>query len=533
MSTPFFELDSSIPDYTGRDPLKLTTLKTHQKKALHYMRLLESENPVPIIDTNSEQNELYLHTNYGFYADPACTGKSYVILSLLSLNKCVERKKLLTIWSNGLGMNVYSKIKNFEIPLSIIVSPLSSIGQWSELISKETDLKFYVVDEYTKIEKISTYDYDVLLVADCIFESVCIHFQGFSVSRLIFDDLYHLEIQEFNKKDRVKFGDLRSSFTWFVSSHPQECIQKFRYSNLPFSFLIQQIFSFPHPGLLFRNKSDMLSKVVGEMLPEIKLQSTKTFFPSRKLTNSISNENPEEIVSYFVNSLEIPIKEQDEIIAQVNPEMKTTFEERFTQMTDPVTYEKIQYPTCMECCYQIFDLHSLCKCIYVDYRCPYCRKNFDFQKLSFLNQSIYMPLKKDNIWVKLEDVNLDKFNIIYIPTLKMKSYRSSMVGFYKELNRRYKCMLYFGSKAFNEFKHQKGILVISKPLHSNLHLRFVDKIYVIHPMDYIIYNKIEWFSDKICSKYGQNFREFLTDFEMGSFCIGSQNPIDFDFIRFQ
>lgn len=533
MSTPFFELDSSIPDYNGRDPLKNTPLKTHQKKALHYMRLLESENPVPIIETGSEQNELYLHTNYGFYADPACTGKSYVILSLLSLNKCVERKKLLTIWSNGLGMNVYSKIKNFEIPLSILVSPLSSIGQWSELISKETDLKFYVVDEYTKIEKISTYDYDILLVADCIFESVCIHFQGFSVSRLIFDDLFHLEIQEFNKKDRIKFGDLRSSFTWFVSSQPQECIQKFRYSNLPFSYLIQQIFSFPHPGLLFRNKPDMVCKVVGEMLPEINIYCSNTFFPSRKLTSGLASNNSEDLVSYFINSLEIPIKEKEEIQSLVNTEMKITFEERFNQMIDPVSYEKIQYPICMECCYQIFDLISLSKCIYIDYRCPYCRKDFDFLNISLLNKTIYNPLKKDNIWVKLGEIDINKFNIIYLPTLKMKSHRTFMVSFYKELNRRYKCMLYFGSKAFKEFKHQKGILIISKPLHSNLHLRFIDKIYVIHPSDYIIYNKVEWFSDKIVSAYGQNFRNYLTDFEMGSFCIGSTNQIDFEFIRFQ
>ena len=110
-----------------------------------------------------------MHTNYGFYADPTCTGKSYVILSLLALSTCVERKKLLTVWSNGLGMSVYSKIKNFEIPLSILVTPLGSIGQWSELFQKETDIKFLVVDEFSKIEKINSYDYEVLLVADEVF----------------------------------------------------------------------------------------------------------------------------------------------------------------------------------------------------------------------------------------------------------------------------------------------------------------------------------------------------------------------------
>lgn len=533
MSTPFFELNSSIPDFAGREPLKKTILKTHQKKALHYMRLLESENPVPVVTSSGDANELYLHTNYGFYADPACTGKSYVILSLLSLNKCVERKKLLTIWSNGLGMNVYSKIQNFEIPLSILVTPFSSIGQWSELITNQTDLKFYVVDEYTKIEKINTYDYDVLLVADCIFESICIHFQGFSVSRLIFDDLFHLEIEEFHKKDKIKFGDLRASFTWFVSSQPQECLQKYRYSNLPFSYLIQQIFSFPHPGLLFRNQSDMICKVVGEMLPKINIQTTQTFYPSKRLfVRNISKENPDDLVFYFVNALEIPVKEKEEIQDTVAEEMKKTFEERYNQMMDPVTYDKIKYPICMECCHQIFELNSLCQCIYTDYRCPFCRKDFDFHNVSLLNKTIYQGMKKDNIWIKLQEIDLEKFTIIYMPTLRTKSFRSQMVCFYKELNRRFKCMLYFGSKAYKEFQNQKGILVITKPLQSNLHLRFVDKVYVIHPNDFVVYNKVEWFSDKLISQYGQGFRTHLTDFEIGGFCIGSEKPIDFELIRF-
>ena len=531
MSTPYFELDSSIPDFCGREPLKNTHLKTHQKKALHYMRLLESDNPVPVVDTNSDTNELYLHTNYGFYADPACTGKSYVILSLLSLNKCVERKKLLTIWSNGLGMNVYSKIKNFEIPLSILITPISSIGQWSELLTIETDLKYYVVDEFNKIEKINTYDYDVLLVADSIFESVCIHFQGFSVSRLIFDDLYHLEIEEFNKKDKIKFGDLRASFTWFVSSQPQECLQKFRYSHLTFSYLIQQIFSFPHPGLLFRNQPDLISKVVVKMLPTITVSNCLTFFPSKRLIRNVSKETDEGIVSYFVNALEIEIKTKEEVQNGLGVEMKNTFDERFHQMTDPISYEKIKYPICLQCCHQIFDLISLCHCIYNDYRCPFCRKDFDFQNVSLLENDNYLLIKKENIWSKLENINLDKFNIIYIPTLKMKSFRSQMVSFYKELNRRYKCMLYFGSKAFKEFQSQKGILVISKPLQANLHLRFVDKVYVIHPSDYIVYNKTEWFSEYIASQYGNEFKNFLTDFEIGGFCIGSEKTIDFELIR--
>lgn len=529
-NTPFFSLDSSIPNYSGPEPLLHTNLQPHQRKALYYMRLLESENPIPIVSNTPE--EFYLHTNFGFYADPSCSGKSFVILSLLSLNKCVERKKLMTVWSNGSGMNVYSKIQNFEIPLSILVVPISSIGQWTQLLKQETNIKYYIVDEYTKIEKINTYNYDILLVADCIFEPVCIHFQGFSVSRLIFDDLYHLDITEFNKKDKTGFGDLRASFTWFVSSQPQECLQKFRYSNLPFGHLIQQIFSFPHPGLLFRNEELNIQTSLTQMLPEIHTTQIETFFPCKKLSYTFSQDDPEELVSYFVNSLEIKIKEKQEILLDLNQEMQQTFEERYEQMIDPITYDKIKYPVCLECCYQIYDLSWLCKSLYTDFRCPYCRKEFDFWKISALNHSIYMPVKKENIWTKLQNIDTNQFNIIYIPTLKIKLYRQLMSAFYKELNQRYKCMLYFGSKAYKDFQEKKGILILTRPLQSNLHLRFIDKIYVIHPKEFTIFNKIEWFSDKLVSEYGDKHRMYLSDLELGNFCIGSTKKIDFEFIRF-
>ena len=538
MSEPlFFELDS-IHDHTESSFLKKTVLKSHQKKALNYMRLLESENPIPIFETQGDKNDLYLHTNYGFYADPVSTGKSFVILSLISMNKCIERKKMITIWSNGLGMNVYSKIKNFEIPLSILVCPVGSVGQWTELLSSETDLKFCIIDD---IEKVCTYDYDVLLVTDALFESVCLHFQGFSVSRLIFDDLSNLKIEDtsgHSPKGKIKkYIDIKASFTWFISSRPQECIKKYRYSSLPFSIQIRQIFSFPHPGLLFRNKIENIRSIVEDMLPDIKMENTHTFYPSRNNFERNMTITHDNIIPLFVNSLEITIKDKEDIEKDLSNDLKTTFSERYSSMTDPITYEKIEYPSCMECCFQIFDLVSLCKCIYIDFRCPICRKDFDFSKISLLDKKVYESIKRENIWNILERIDHSRFNVLYIPTARSKSFNKTMYQFCKELKQKMKCILYnknigntYNSSAYKEFQEKKGILLITKPFHSNLHLTFVDNVYVIHPTDYSPYNKIEWFSDKLLSKYGDKYLSHLSDSELGSFCIGSEKPIQFNLI---
>lgn len=531
-SSPFYKLDTSIPIYSGKEPLKSTILNTHQKRVLHYIRMLESEHPIPILSNQSvSDSDLYFHTNYAFYADPICTGKSYVILSLLSLHKCVERKNLLTIWSNGLGMNVFSKIKTFDIPMSILVVPLYSVGQWSELFQNETDIKFYIVDDQSKVEKINTYDYDVLLVADLVFDLVCLHFKGFSVSRIIFDDLLHLNIKDLSKKDSSQFGDLRASFTWFVSSQPNECLSKYRGSHLPFAYLIQQIFSFPYPGLLFKNEESSFIPTLTQMLPEIEIKNTNTYLPYKSLTN-FSFDDEEIIVPFFVNVIEIQCKDLSDVVVGLSNEMKETFQERYKNRIDPITYEPIKYPVYQECCHQIFELAWLCKSIWNDNRCPYCRKDSSFTMIIGIDKSIYNPILQKTIWNKLDEIDMNQYNILYVPSLKMKGqFKSRMLYFYKQLHIRYNFHILYGSKVFQDFQKTKGLLVISKPIQSNLHLRFVDNIYVIHPKEYVVLTKTEWFSDQIVHKYGQDFRSEITDQEMGSFCIGSEKKINFEFIR--
>jgi hypothetical protein len=385
------------------------------------------------------------------------------------------------------------------------------------------------------------------LVADEVFESVCLHFQGFSVSRLIFDDLYYLDIKEFGKKDRVKFGDLRAGFTWFVSSQPQECMHKYRYSQLPFSYLMQQIFTFPYPGLLFRNTDDSLCASLGTMINPIQFQAMDTFLPNKKLTYcaecsvqgaNATNDPAVDLAHYFINSLEIPIKEPEDVVKQeMTEDMKSTFLERVEQMIDPVTYEKIVYPVCLECCHQIFDLYYLVKCIYNDFRCPFCRKDINFDLMSALKKEIFEPMKKNNIWHKLSEINMNQYNIIYIPSMKTNLYRSSMSPFFKQFIKRHNFIENYGSRAFQQFYEKKGILVICRPLQFNLHLRFVDKIYVIHPKNYVVEDKKQWYSNKIWSEHGPsthsvNYREYLSDFELGSFCIGLEKPITFELIKF-
>lgn len=575
-STPYFYLDSSIPTYVGKEPLRKTNLTIHQKRSLFYIRLLESEHPIPILSNknsdNTDTQNLYFNTNYAFYADPICTGKSFVILSLLSLHRRVERKRLLTIWSNGLGMNVFSKIQNFEIPLSILVAPQTSLSQWDTLFKDETDIRYFIVETEEEIDRISIYDYDVLIVSDSIFDKICLHFEGFSVSRIIFDDLLHIEIKDIPKSSYLSsngepnlFGNLRSSFTWFVSSEPHACLQKYKNSKLPFTILIKQIFSFPHTGLIFKNEDTTLEQSLSVILPEIEIHHQNVYLRNIDIPNPPSNfdeqmsiqqeiqnivhskTNINHLITLLVKKIHMKVLNIDDIYQNLSPEKIQRLKERYEIFVDPVTYEKISYPIVLPCCHQIFDILSITKCLLSDMRCPFCRKETKWEDLIGLDISVFSKVNID-IWDIVQSIDTKKYNVIYIPSLRKdisinKDYRHRLNDFIKELAKKYKCFVFSGrtnsKKVFEQFKKEKGILIIAKPIQANLHLTYVDNVFVLHPVDYKCFNQKVWFTNYFKDYYSNLIPEWedrsqisLTDHELGNFCIGKNSKLSIMFMSF-
>jgi len=557
---PFFYLNTYIPSYSGKEPLKKTFLTTHQKRALHYIHLLESENPIPILSELTQKN-LYFHTNYAFYADPICTGKSFVILSLLSLHPCVERKQLLTIWSNGLGMNVFSKIENFEIPLSLLVVPHSSISQWNILLQEETNIKYFIVDSEVLIDSINTSENEVLLVADNVFDKLCQHFEGFCVSRIIFDDLLNLEIKHnMSSQDPSLFGNLRASFTWFVCSEPEMCLQKYKNSRLPFATLIKQMFSFPHPGLIFRNEFECLQQSLSSIVPKINISYTNVYLENLNSELKIEDEiydifqskniyqNYQHLISLLVFRLNLSFFSIQEYINSQNLscEKIQTLNERYQSQIDPITYEKIKYPILLPCCHQIYDLITLSRCFLNDQRCPFCREVCSWSDMIALDKSSYHL----NMYIFdfLKNVDLNKYNIFYIPSLskeiKVSNYSKEKINrFIRETFKNYKSFLWNGKanskKTFEDFKKEKGILFITKPIQSNLHLSFIDELYVLHPKEYTCQNTEVWYTNHFKKCYNlfispwENRDNFpLSDLELGNFCIGRKTLLNIKFLSF-
>jgi hypothetical protein len=562
---PFFYLNSTIPSYSGKEPLKKTVLTTHQKRVLFYIRLLESDHPIPIFSNQNDTENMYFHTNYAFYADPICTGKSFVILGLLSLHRCVERKKLLTIWSNGLGMNVYSKIQNFEIPLSILVTPQFSLAQWDNLFKEETDIKYFIVDSEESIDQINIYEYEVLIVSDIIFDKVCHQFQGFSVSRIIFDDLLHLDMKDIpivqNSPHLATepgiFGNLRSSFTWFVSSEPQACQQRYRKSRLPFALLINQIFSFPYPGLIFRNEDSTLEQSLSVILPELEFQFQSVYLQKleelnidSELRNILSilntNELYDRLLTLWIKSIQLKFVSIEDL-----PQNKIDIvKERYQTRIDPVSYDKILYPVILSCCFQLFDLLSLSKCLVSDMRCPFCRKDLKWNDIQAIKEEQNFTSYVPEIWDVIDHIDLKQYNVFYIPSLKKdisisKDSRSKLHLFIRELTKRYKCFIFSGKnnskKVFQEFKKEKGILIIGKPIQANLHLSYVNKVFVLHPREYQCKNENVWFTNYFKSYYSTSILQndwnnrslvTLTDHELGNFCMANPNKLNIVFFKF-
>jgi hypothetical protein len=504
-------------------------------------------------------------------------------------------------------MNVFSKIQNFEIPLSILVTPHSSLAQWDNLFKEETDIKYFIVDSDDTIDLINIYEYQVLIVSDLFFDKVCLLFQGFSVSRIIFDDLLHLEIKDINytqgnglssyvtNTDPGLFGNLRASFTWFVSSEPHACLQKYRKYRLPFALLINQIFSFPYPGLVFRNEDSTLEQSLSVILPEMEfdfkcvyLQKIEEINIQKEIENILSIQNSNQIYKHlftiFIQHLHIKIIPIENIYQNLSQDKIKTIKDNYETLLDPVTYDKILHPILLPCCHQIFDLLSIAKCLSSNMRCPFCRKETKWSDIIGIKRTDTNIELNQDIWDIIDNINLDQYNVFYIPSLCKnvsihKESRLKIHLFIRELTKRYKCFVFSGKsnskKVFHDFKKEKGILIIGKPIESNLHLSYVDHIFVLHPKEYKCNHQNVWFTNYFKKYYSKNISHesspqidsidhnnlkdkciltcsvsteccqqektllqlnrsliMLTDHELGNFCIGKQNKLNISCITF-
>lgn len=199
------------------------TLKPHQLSLLY--RAIQYENgKQKLIDFPSMQDgvmngdEHFFHTNIGIIADRVGSGKSFVILSLITANTIMDRDTTM-IKSSGLNhLTFHFKDTRRSIRTNVIVIPHNLALQWDQYIKR-----FGTIDKYKMINKNKVFDafvcdedniesYDLVVVTSSFFNKFVSLYneRGVRFQRLIFDEVDTLNI--------TGCQTVQANFIWFVTA---------------------------------------------------------------------------------------------------------------------------------------------------------------------------------------------------------------------------------------------------------------------------------------------------------------------------
>jgi hypothetical protein len=228
----------SIHEYTIDDeyPLDIQpkfvkiNLKPHQLRSLRRMKLMEN-NQINLtkdnVEHNYQNNEIKITTRFGILADKVGSGKSYVILSLISDKKYLDfnvkniyssQHSLITIQKNI----IQNEIGILYIKSNILVIPHSLLKQWQGYIGNITNINpFYIktkknIEEYWDTGVMDTTIDLIIIISTRLrdFYSSKINYDSNNslrsyYSRIIYDEADSLNIS--------LIPYINSLFTWFVT----------------------------------------------------------------------------------------------------------------------------------------------------------------------------------------------------------------------------------------------------------------------------------------------------------------------------
>lgn len=198
-------------------------LKHHQRTLLQRCISLENDTislsnqqEVPNELTNRCHPQDTLSTKIGILADRVGSGKSYVILSLISVNRLYRQHDVLI---NSYGMNnvVFTLHRdNCVTHTNMLVIPHNLVTQWIEYLSAFPNLRYCLVTKKVfdnmRDDEFDIGSYDILLVTSTYYNKVAQHISDKNVTfqRVIYDEVDHLSIPSSRS--------ISAKFIWFITA---------------------------------------------------------------------------------------------------------------------------------------------------------------------------------------------------------------------------------------------------------------------------------------------------------------------------
>lgn len=391
----------------------LVPLMEHQKFAVEYCLNMENK---PIFRPPGKDASIM--TDKALFCDPVGSGKSLVMLSLISENPIVHSKSKTCVgYSNGIAVFEDSRPKEL-VPITFIVVPNTLFNQWKDYIKTQTCLKFRFLGKKSDIGPVlDCREIDGILINSNFYNDISGIFKDQVISRVIFDEVHMMKIPASNK--------INASFYWFISASPCE-IERFtgkRHGFLPSSLKSILCPSLPkNCGIIFRNEQSNIDMSIKLPIPNIKVMKVRTSNILNVLNGIVSSNileaiaagdsksamdqlaiertDEDNIISIVNNNLQLEleslsieleskkirtycsVKAKSEALEKIEEKMKEVkkkiqdIKDRiFKDNIDPITYDEISNPVITKCCQNKFEFSSLTEYLLrTKQACPMCRK---------------------------------------------------------------------------------------------------------------------------------------------------------------
>jgi hypothetical protein len=390
-------------------------LFNHQLTSIYEMELLEKNK-------SREINNTYLMTtNIGIQSDPTGYGKTCSMIGLLVRDKMEWNLQEDHIIKDVYQCNKqYQIVKTYKLPrikTNLIVISQSLVTQWKEELQR-TILDFEVIRTKKKASNLNVEDYDVVLCTPTMYNRLMERYKNKVFKRLLYDEPGTTQIPSM----RI----IQTGFTWFITATPE--MIKWRYYNRRNHYISNMVLNYLE-NVFFRAlqiRNDLEYVKSSYSMPPIHnhfyecdqpiSRAIRGFVPTRvhrmisagnlrgairymgggetdnimQLVESRFNEELEDakykLQRYTNRNDQTRIDEWSEKVKRIEhkiAELKSRFENAL-ENTCNICFEKLNAPSIVPCCQNLFCSECIVKWVTRKPNCPLCRNDLSVDKLVYI-----------------------------------------------------------------------------------------------------------------------------------------------------
>lgn len=415
---------------TFTDPSITTQLFPHQATLVNGMHQYRDRMIRGFVVENRAING-----KIGIIGDPAGTGKTLSVLSYLAshVNNTRMTSELSYNSTKYFFSHELNKLSNNS--LNLIIVPHSLFNQWKQEISKHTTMKYIPIETKRHLRGDININNNFVLTTNTCYKFVqdYANQNGIEWNNVFIDEASSIY---FNLSDpKLKF-----QFLWFITNnwlplifkhpsvsksslyyikdrvriHPDlekwltDCMSM-HYDGVLVSSFLKEYLSFFHENrgyIVLRNLSDAINAI---NLPPIinEIIHCKPHTTLNSLSHLSKNEpkvTSSTVISLF-QGLDVEFKEIESYTSHQSEKWHDLINRKYNESECVICLEACEYPTIVNCCYNIYCGKCLLNNMLLTHKCPTCRENLLIDNICCL-----MPLKesKNKLNICLDILNNNK-----------------------------------------------------------------------------------------------------------------------------